>query len=102
MFLYVFKQTLHKTWIRISRKVNSIINMQKHAAYYFYIKTKKISIDFHICISLPLNTHARTACWYAQILSVPIQQHLMNFGILEATKQVSMLDASFVICCILF
>ena len=51
MFLYVYKQTFHIYWVHISQKVRSC-NAESYA-YYFYVKTK-ISVEFHIGISVPL------------------------------------------------
>ena len=53
MFLYVCKQTLHISRVRITQKVNAVIiwNLQH---IIFYVKTK-IAVDFQICMRLPLN-----------------------------------------------
>ena len=46
MFQYVCKQTFHISRVRISQKVNLRL---------LFLCEDKVSRDFHICISLPLN-----------------------------------------------
>ena len=54
MFVYVCKQTFHIFWVHITQKVNAVI-MQK-LRHNFHVKTK-VSLDFQICISVPLMIH---------------------------------------------
>ena len=52
MFLNVYKQTFHISYMCISQKVKSCFNV-KSSTYYFHMMTK-ILTDFQICISVPL------------------------------------------------
>ena len=51
----------HISWERITQKVNAVI-MPKPSAYHIYVKTK-ISIDFQICISVPVTFSRGNPTW---------------------------------------
>ena len=51
LFLYVCKQTLHLSQVRISQKVSTVIMGNLCETYV----KMKILVDFHTCISVPYN-----------------------------------------------
>ena len=54
LFLCVCRQIFHISRARISEKVKGVLKgVMKSSVYCFYVKSK-ISVKFHICISLPL------------------------------------------------
>ena len=95
MFPYVCKKIFHISRVRITQKVNAVI-MRNLPYNFFYLKTK-ISVDFQICMSVPLIINIRqtiqqlylgTLVMSIALLRSSCSQMFFKLGVLK-TSQIS-------------
>ena len=73
MLPYVYKQAFIIAGVRISQKLKRCD--EKPSAHYFYMKTEK-TVDFHICIIVPLNNTWFSLLANYEVLKLRVQSKL--------------------------